>query len=161
MTDMQAIYQQINAWIEQSQGMEIEIGTGQKFAFVRYRSISSQELAQFPVQYPQAYQDFLVNVGEVELFIDNGLGIEFLAFEKIEVLSAEICQTWSNFYPQLLICLSMPALGWFAGFDLQQTILQNFSMFYSDVPIDLWLEEAEFQDFNTWLICLIESQHLI
>ena len=25
MTDMQAIYQQINAWIEQSQGMEIMV----------------------------------------------------------------------------------------------------------------------------------------
>lgn len=59
-----------------------------------------------------------------------------------------------DLYPELLIAVSLPALGYFGGFYQGMHSDRNFSIFYPDVPPEMWIEEADFIDFNDRIIFL-------
>lgn len=160
MTDILYAYTQLNNWIEESQGKVIEIAEGIKYSFIRKRKFSHSDFKNLNICYPSQYLDFLINVGEVELFIDDTLGIEVLGVDKIKEFSKEVFEDYGDdLYPDILLTVSLPSLGYFGGFCNNIKGNKKFSIFYPDIPADLWVEEADFIDFNEWIIFLVNSKN--
>ena len=160
MTNIQNAYLQLNDWIEKSQGNPITIGENINCAFLRKRTFTKADFINIDLHYPAQYIDFLINVGEVELFIEHGLGIEFSGIDKIQAFSNLVFENYGDdLYPELLLAISLPALGYFGGFYQGIHSDHNFSIFYPDVPPEMWIEEADFMDFNDWIIFLVHTKN--
>jgi hypothetical protein len=156
-------YAQINQWIVESSGELIDIGVNDEYRFSRLALFEESDLRHFEssagLVLPKQYREFLKNVGSVNLFVWLGSGIRILAPSEIKDWSEKVFHNFGDDpYPDLLLALSMPAFGYYGGFLATMPGLDNYSVFYPDVPPELWIEEANFVEFDQWIIRLVDSK---
>ena len=153
-------YKQLNIWLDLSNGEPITISENLIFSFKRLKTFNKEELLSSQVHLPKEYIDFLINVGEVELFVnDCGIGVEIFSPEKVKAFSEEVFDNFSdNLYPNIFLVVSMPIFGYFAGFNTQDYSDRNFSIFYADIPAEYWIDESSFFNFNEWIIHLTKTK---
>lgn len=153
----------LNAWIALSRGRLIDTGHAEQQAFRKVRPVHAAELCEFEqarhIRLPESYGRFLLEVGAVEIFSEEKTaGIEILPPAEIPDFSASVFSNYGdNLFPQVLLAVSLPKFGYFGGF-LMDRKTQNYSLFYPDVPPELWIEESEPVDFEDWLIQLVNSR---
>lgn len=155
-------YDQLNAWINASDGNSIDIGGSERYSFSRLKSISEGELSEFELtsnlKLPSDYKSFIRNVGCANIFIgENTAGIEILSPDDIEEFSKSVFYNFGDdIYPELLLTTSIPKLGYFGGFWMAEESKCNYGVFYPEIPPELWIEECKFINFDDWIIKLVE-----
>ena len=160
MIDINEAYIQLNSWIDKSNGKPIQISDGMEYSFIRKRKFTKSDFKDININYPSQYIDFLIIVGEVELFIEDSLGIEIFGIDEVQNFSKQVFENFGDdLYPSLLLAVSLPTLGYFGGFYKEIDKNKNFSIFYPDIPAELWIEEADFIDFNEWIIFLVTTKN--
>lgn len=158
---MDDIYKQLNHWIALSNGELIEIGREQKYAFTRTAVWQEDKLQAFEerqaIQLPEDYKRFLLEVGSVELFVGEvSAGIEILSPHDVEAFSATVFSNYGDdLFPELFLTTSMPKWGYFGGFLLARESVDNYGIFYPEIPAELWIEEGDFVSFNDWMTQLV------
>lgn len=153
-------YKKLNEWLDNSNGNPINIGDGIYYSFKRKKKYELEDFENNFEGYSSDYIDFLINVGEVDLFIDDTLGIEFLAFEdRVKFENEVFSDPLYSEYPDILICVSIPKVGYVGGFSHQNNKGANFGIFFPEVPLDLWLKETDFISFNEWVIFLVDTKN--
>lgn len=153
----------LSAWIALSQGVLIDTGHTERQAFRRTRHVHEIELHAFEQAHnlalPKSYRQFLIGVGAVEIFSgERTAGIDILPPADIAGFSASVFSNYGeDLFPQVLLAVSLPKFGYFGGF-LMDSTEQNYSLFYPDIPPELWIEESEPLDFESWLVQLVNSR---
>lgn len=128
------------------------------------KKITIDELTTFEeenkVILPKEYKNILLKFGAFELFSDDySAGIELLLPQDVKQFSASIFENYGNdLYPSIFLAINIPATGWFGGFKLNEIDEHNFSIFFSDVEPDYWLDEATFTNFIQWLERVVMSK---
>ncbi|ADM99130.1 SMI1/KNR4 family protein [Dickeya dadantii] len=154
-------YDQLNAWINTSNGSYIDIG-GERYSFSRLKTITKDELSNFEsdnnLKLPNDYKSFLINVGCVNIFVgEKTAGIEIIPPTDIRNFSKSVFYNFGDdLYPRLLLTTSIPKLGYFGGFWMESESKENYGIFYPDIPPELWIEECDFIKFDDWLIKLVK-----
>lgn len=154
---------QLARWIEQSQGQPIDIDSTESYAFLCEKRFTASDISTFEenygVQLDEAYCYFLQRIGAARLFIgEYTAAVEFVAPDKLQHWSATVFENYgTDPFPQLLLCAGLLNYNFYAGFDLTRAE-RNFAFFYPDVDPEYWLEDADFVDFQTWVIHLVNSQ---
>lgn len=154
---------QLAQWTEQSQGQPIDIGMDKSYAFSREKLFMASEIARlqatYSVEFHPAYTYFLQVVGAARLFIgEYTAAVEFVALDKLQHWSAVVFENYGEDpFPQLLLCAGLLNYNFYAGFDLTRAE-GNFAFFYPDVDPEYWLEDADFVDFQAWVIHLVQSK---
>ncbi|MFD0707157.1 SMI1/KNR4 family protein [Photorhabdus luminescens] len=157
-------YNQMNLWINSSNGEVINIGNSEKYSFTRLKLFSDAELYQFEsdtkIKLPEQYKCFLINVGTVDIFsTDIDSGIEILSPLDVKNFSKSVFYNFGDdLYPNLLLTTSIPKFGYFGGFWTENQSNDNYSIYYPYIPPEFWIEEADFISFNEWFIRLVESK---
>jgi hypothetical protein len=157
------VFDQINRWIEESMGELIDIGLEDRCCFSRRRLFEESELRSFEERenliLPTQYRDFLKSVGSSRLFAIGGSGIDILEPSEIREWSQAVFDNYGDDpYPDLMLAVSMPRWGYFGGFQLAESEEENYSVFFPEVPPELWIEEADFLAFNEWIARVVESK---
>lgn len=153
-------YDQINRWIAASSGSPIDVGLEDwESCFSRLRSFNEDDLLDFEsnngVKLPGQYRSFLKDVGSADLFG----GVVVLSPAEIKRFSRSVFQNFGEDpFPSLFLAVSMPRFGYFGGFLLERAGVENFAVFYPEVPPELWIDEADFVQFDQWIIRLVESK---
>jgi len=156
-------YDQINRWIAESSGAPIDIGVEERCSFSRSRLFNENDLRDFEsssgVALPHQYRTFLKSVGAAKLFAVGGSGIEVLSPSEIKGFSKKVFYNFGDdLYPNLLLAVSMPRFGYFGGFLVGEAEIKDYSVFYPDEPPELWIEEADFVQFDRWIVNLVKSK---
>ncbi|MDO4783275.1 MAG: SMI1/KNR4 family protein [Capnocytophaga felis] len=153
----------ISDLIVKSNGTPIQYGK-EKYGFKRRYYVSEQEIFTFENTYnikiPKAYKEFLLTVGSCSLFImeKTGNGYDFLAPNEVHDWSNIVFTgTDCNLFPEILLTVSIPALGHQAGF-LTTKDSDNFGEFYPDIPPEYWIEDTDFYNFEEWLEGLLQER---
>ncbi|ECI4153374.1 SMI1/KNR4 family protein [Salmonella enterica] len=157
-------YEQLNVWIDLSQGILIDVGLPHKYSFSRTESFSEDRLISFESQnnisLPTEYREFLKEVGAVDILsTEKTAGIEILSPYTIRGFSKEVFDNaGDDLYPDLLLTTSMPKTGDVGGFWMKGDPIQNYGIFYPEMPPEFWVKDTEFTTFNDWFIELIEEK---
>ncbi|GKX60219.1 SMI1/KNR4 family protein [Leminorella grimontii] len=157
-------YEQLDNWIEKSQGTLIDISLPHKYSFSRVESFSEEALLSFEskndIKLPIEYREFLKRVGSVDILsTEKTAGIEILSPYVIRGFSKEVFDNaGDDLYPDLLLMTSMPKTGDVGGFWMKGNCIQNYGIFYPEIPPEFWIEDTEFTTFNDWFIELIEEK---
>lgn len=160
-------YNLLNLWIQESNGKSIDIKAENDFKFLLKKTFSEADILLFEqtkkTKLPTEYRNFLLKVGAVEIFaFEDYAGIEILSPFDIESFSKDVFDNaGENLYPELLLTSSIPRFGCFGGFLTEKNNNENFSIFYSDVPTDFWIIEAEFKSFDKWIIDMVKNKSFI
>jgi SMI1-KNR4 cell-wall len=157
------IFDEINNLIKRSNGLMLEIQSGETYSFTRKRIYNNLEIEKFEskwkIKLPLDYKLFLTTVGSCELFFNEyKLGFEFHSLESIEEKSKLIFQEMNNPFPSLLLVVSLTGRGDEGGFDMNRNDQTNFSVFSHEDDPELWVEEThDWISFSEWLNKLIKS----
>ena len=138
---------------------------GEENRFRLRQTISAAALRDFAsrerIRLPASYKTLLQRVGAMDCFASKySAGITILAPDEVRAFSHEVFANSGapDPYPQLFLAISIPATGWFGGFDLSRPEDDNFSLYYAEVPPQYWAEEAQYMDFAAWLARLVASR---
>lgn len=159
---MEKEYLLLEEWLKNSEDGAIVID-GDEYSFNVIERFSNLDLLRFEIEsnikLPNQYKEFLLRFGAIELFSsDYSSGIEILSPYKVKEFSEDIFDNYGvNPYPNLFVSVNISSVGWFGGFDLTQETESNFSVFFPETPPELWIEEATFISFNSWLKKIISS----
>jgi hypothetical protein len=112
------------------------------------------------VAWPASYRTFMKTVGASRLFIDEyGRGLDFVAIDKLQEFSRTVFDNFgADPFPTLVLVVSIPKVGSFGGIATGQSrATENFAVFSPDDDPDLWLQEATFVDFGSWVSRITET----
>ncbi|QQA75036.1 SMI1/KNR4 family protein [Pectobacterium parmentieri] len=152
----------LNEWVFLSNGVLIDIGADEKYSFTRNAYLSESELSFFEneskIKLPGEYKEFLIAVGSVDIFVGEvSSGIEILSPFDVKKFSKSVFENYGDdLFPNLFLTTSIPKLGYFGGFLLDDELGNNYGVFYPEIPPELWIEECDFISFNDWIVRLIE-----
>lgn len=157
-------YEQLNKWINKSNGKYIDIGEENDYSFSKVKSFTKSELIDFEfendITLPDEYKRFLIDVGAVDIFVsEKTAGIEILLPGSIRSFSKSVFYNFGeDLYPRLLLTTSIPRLGYFGGFLIDENRNDNYGIFYPEIPSEFWIDECEFINFNKWVVNLVKSK---
>ena len=130
------------------------------YYFERRTFVEKSEIKEFENRYkiklPKAYLEFIQTVGSYSIFMDKyKLGIKIFSPNEIKEFSDKVFNgTGVDLFPDLLIIGSTSTAQ--CGFDLKQPA-NNFSVFYSDIPPENWLEDSKFEEFEEWIDMIVSG----
>lgn len=157
-------YEQLNKWIDESNGKYIDIGEENDYYFYKVEKFTKSGLIDFEIEnnitLPDEYKRFLINVGAVDIFVsEKTAGIEILSPGSIKLFSKSVFYNFGeDLYPHLLLTTSIPRLGCFGGFLIDKNRNDNYGIFYPEIPSEFWMDECEFINFNEWVVSLVKSK---
>lgn len=159
---MDKIFDKLEKLFSKSANQFVELD-GEYYEFNIVERISDDDLSLFEIragiELPSSYKNFLLNFGSVEIFATkNSSGITILSPDRVKLFSKSVFENYGDdLYPNLFLAVNLPSVGWFGGFDLTKNSKDNFALFFPEVPPKLWIEEADFVDFEEWLRLVISS----
>ena len=112
------------------------------------------------VSWPASYRSFMKTVGASRLFIDEyGRGLDVVALDKLQDFSRDV---FDNFgvdpFPTLVLVVSIPRIGSFGGITTERSgNTDNFAVFSPEDDPALWLEEASYVDFGSWVAQITDT----